>query len=331
MKESLIDIFERVWENYNDFFTKTETDKEHYLTAKRKRTEVASEYASSLLALGNNWVEAVNNDVMSLAVPIHYPPSQKSKEKQKIFRDCVSVFLEDVGRAIYSLKKTELKKLKPLTRYLLGYDELTYMEIKEDLSRDEANSEYNRMKQKGLTDVCYFPTEISPAKYMVFGYNPQTHQEQASTPDQATGQASTQNQAPSLEELIKDKIIPTIAQTDKEFLMFGGALRKQYMYLENGSYHWNLSKSLLSFMCGYIYCGDRITEDGDGNRIYKKGYTQLPANDINKLFPDMNVDSNRNSLKKPPRNYWKIEDLIEDTKKALDIIKQKRLLKQPHI
>ena len=130
-----------------------------------------------------------------------------------------------------------------------------------------------------------------------------------------------------IEELIKDRKIPTIAKTDKEYIMFGEALRREYMYLENGCYHWNLTKSLLAYMCGYIYCGDRIKEnEEDGNETYKKGSTQLPAQEVNALFSGVAVDASRNVIHLP-KNRWKINDLIkeyENKKKALIANQQKQ-------
>ena len=257
MKESLIDIFERIWENYNDFFTKTETDKEHYLTAKRKRIEVASEYASSLLALGNNWVEAVNNDVMSLAVPIHYPRSIiNNKEDRETYRGCVIVFLEDIGRAIKTngFTNRQLIELKPLTRYLLGYDEPTYMRIKEDLSKDEAYSESDRMRQEGLIDVTLFPTEIFPAKYMVFGYEPRPER------------ASTAKWIDLLPEKLKaDK---------KAVKAFDEAIKAKYIEPQQNGFKYNGLIAELAYFVGklYGYKYDATKYDGNtGKRVsYKK-------------------------------------------------------------
>ena len=165
--------------------------------------------------------------------------------------------------------------------------------------------------------------------------------ERASTESQLpTGinQTDSKEKPKTIMDYYEAKDIPTIAKTDKEYLMFGGALLKQYMYLENDHYHWTLSKALLAFMCGYIYCGDYIKEEND-NKELKKGNTQLPVEDVNKLFPGMKVDSNRYVQKAPPRNSWKIEALIKDTKKAINEIKLKAIneiklkaqQEQPHI
>ncbi len=339
MKESLLDIFERVWPSYWEFILNEPTDREQYLTSKRERIKAASEYASSLKALGDDWIEAVNNDVMSLAAPIHFPPSIIfSKDKRKTYRLCVQSFLTDVREAIITHGRTErqlTELLKPITCYLLNIV-LSNMVVKESLSKDEAYSEYKQMRLHGFNSV-FFPTELFPAQYVLIGYEP----EQASTqaPEQASTQASTQaptqtpEQAPTLEELIKDRKIPTIAKTDKEYLMFGEALRKQYMYLENDCYHWTLPKSLLAYMCGYIYCGDRIKKDEDDNETFIKGGPQFPAKEVTALFSGFDVHNSRYQIirnyklkKELPRGRWKINDLIqefENEKKAL-IAKQQK-------
>ena len=106
--------------------------------------------------------------------------------------------------------------------------------------------------------------------------------------------------------------IPTINDTDKEKLVFGNALQKQYMSLNNGSYKWTLTKSLLAYMCGRLYCGDRIKEDNsDYSQKYIKGNTQMPAQEVKALF-GVDVASNRYSIKAPPRNSWKVDELFKD-------------------
>lgn len=105
--------------------------------------------------------------------------------------------------------------------------------------------------------------------------------------------------------------IPTIKDTDKEKLVFGNALQKQYMSLNNGCYRWSLAKSLLAYMCGRLYCGDRIKEDDSSyNQVYIKGNTQMPAQEVKDLF-GVDVASNRYSLKSPPRNSWKVDELFK--------------------
>lgn len=104
--------------------------------------------------------------------------------------------------------------------------------------------------------------------------------------------------------------IPTIHDTDKEKFIFGNAIKKEYMSLSGSCYKWKLSKSLLAYMCGRLYCGDRIKEEDDDKWLVK-GNTQMPKTEVEKLFGGIDVASNRYSLKVPPRNYWKIDGLFE--------------------
>lgn len=106
--------------------------------------------------------------------------------------------------------------------------------------------------------------------------------------------------------------IPTINDTDNEKLVFGNALQKQYMTLQEGCYKWTLTKSLLAYMCGRLYCGDRIKEDKtDYTKEYVKGNTQMPAQEVKTLFGGADVASNRYSIKAPPRNSWKVDELFK--------------------
>lgn len=107
--------------------------------------------------------------------------------------------------------------------------------------------------------------------------------------------------------------IPTINDTDKEKFVFGNALQKQYMKLKNGCYIWTLTKSLLAYMCGRLYCGDRIKEDAtDYSKEYVRGNTQMSAKEVKALFGGVDVASNRYSIKAPPRNSWKVDELFKN-------------------
>lgn len=106
--------------------------------------------------------------------------------------------------------------------------------------------------------------------------------------------------------------IPTIKDTDKERFVFRNALQKQYMTLQSGCYKWCLNKTLLAYMCGRLYCGDRIKEDViDYSKVYIKGKTQMPAQEVKALFGGVDVAANRYSIKAPPRNSWKVDELFE--------------------
>ena len=267
MKESLKDIFERVWENYWDFFTTPLTDKDQYLTAKGERIEAVSGYASSLKDCVN-WVEAVNNDVLGFAAPIHYPPSIIfNKAKRETYRDCVSDFLEDIGRAMKSNGFThkQLMELKPLTRYLLGYDEPINMIIIEDLSRDEADSECKKMRQQGLTDVCSFPIEIFPNEYLAFGYKPRP--ERASTPKWID-------------------LLPNILKAKARAVKaFDEAIKAEYIEPQQNGFKWNSIKAELAYFVGKLYGYKYDVSLFDGNTGSSVSYK-----DMEKLFGVTRLD-----------------------------------------
>ena len=135
---------------------------------------------------------------------------------------------------------------------------------------------------------------------------PDNEQEQQPEPQQGEQEKTTMPE--------EEQEIPTIQNTDKERLVFGNALQKQYMILKDGCYKWNLSKSLLAYMCGRLYCGDRIKEDSsDYSQEYIKGTTQMPAKELKALF-GVDVASNRYSIKAPPRNSYKVDELFKSNR-----------------
>lgn len=104
--------------------------------------------------------------------------------------------------------------------------------------------------------------------------------------------------------------IPLLRDSQQEIDVFGKALQKGYMSLCNGGYKWHEPKSLLAYMCGRLYCGDRIKENSnDYSEEYKKGRTNLPKAELKALF-GIDVGANRDVIKAPPRGHWKIDDLF---------------------
>lgn len=163
----------------------------------------------------------------------------------------------------------------------------------------------------------------------LFGYSPIEEYRENLEEAQLTGNGQQSNQAADakisnqeIEQAVNDprkenkkqtaSEIPTIRNTDKERLVFGNALKKQYMTLENGRYKWSESKSLLAYMCGRLYCDDRIKEDeSDYSMKYVKGYSQMPAKEVKNLF-GIDVASNRYAINGPPRYSWKVDDLFKN-------------------
>lgn len=172
---------------------------------------------------------------------------------------------------------------------------------------------YGAKDREQLKPLCAYlmSTEVGQlVQSKLFGNEPQP--EQAN--DRKTTDAQSVNPEPQQEQQGIEQTastIPTINDTDKEKLVFGNALQKQYMSLDNGSYKWTLTKSLLAYMCGRLYCGDRIKEDdSDYSNTYIKGNTQMPAQGVKDLF-GVDVASNRYSIKAPPRNSWKVDELFK--------------------
>ncbi len=109
------------------------------------------------------------------------------------------------------------------------------------------------------------------------------------------------------------KDIPTLMHIDRERLVFGSAIEKGFMYENNGKYHWNMAKNLLAYMCGKLYCGDRVMEDKNTyNLKLKKTGRRLQANALKELFEGFDVANNRNAMNEPPTGYEQIDALFEE-------------------
>lgn len=178
--ESLKQIYNRVWPYFDDTTAPPYKELQESQEARDKETErfnkqdqAASDFASSLIPLGDYWIGAVNNNVKDM-VPIHYPPGISfNKEKREAYKEGIKDFLIKVREAIITHGLTTrdkwVKQLEPLTCYLLGFISAK-MVVKEGLSEDEADKEFIRMRKKGLTHIQTFCTDWFPAKYTAFGY-----------------------------------------------------------------------------------------------------------------------------------------------------------------
>ncbi len=129
----------------------------------------------------------------------------------------------------------------------------------------------------------------------------------------ATAYDFEQEQQPKPQQVKQEQPqdLPTIRNTDKERLVFGNAIKKQYMSLEDGCYKWTLSKRLLAYMCGRLYCKDRVKEE-DYEPKLNKCQTPFPEREAKDLFGGVNVANNRRRMKDPPRNYWWVDDLFKN-------------------
>ncbi len=205
-----------------------------------------------------------------------------------------------------------------IRKFFVGLSDLDKSDLLQDMfieSLADGLSGHNNEEQrladaiKMLCDVFGWCYETDKRKYI---HKPTQEQEQANSGQ--TTDAQSHNPEPQQEQQRIEQTastILTINNTDKEKWVFGNALQKQYMSLDNGSYKWTLTKSLLAYMCGRLYCGDRIKEDeSDYSKEYIKGSTQMPAQEVKALFA-VDVASNRYSIKTPPRNSWKVDELFK--------------------
>lgn len=194
MKESLFDLFQRHRDCYDNRKSPTIEELKAQPEARqletdrfRERKQAASEYASSLIPLGNDWIEAVKYDVKKLATTL--PPSLHfNKAEREAYRDGVEDFLLDVAAALREHGKGKFlndEYFDPVTLYRFGIG-TGWEEPQTGLSKDEAKQIATEMKQR-YSQVYCFPDLFSmfPATYTVMGYNAK-----ASTPAQAQNKAN---------------------------------------------------------------------------------------------------------------------------------------------
>ena len=106
--------------------------------------------------------------------------------------------------------------------------------------------------------------------------------------------------------------IITINNTDLEISVYNKAITKEYMTLKpDGTYKWNKTNRLLAYMCGRLYCGDRVRENkSDYTTEYKKGRGKLPAKELKKLF-GADVGKTRDNID-VPGHYDIIDELFNN-------------------
>ena len=146
--------------------------------------------------------------------------------------------------------------------------------------------------------------------------NPQPQQKHTEAPQQPIGGINgelagngNENAPEALQQPIR---IITINNTDLEISVFGKAITKGYITLKpDGTYEWNKTNRLLAYMCGRLYCGDRVREDkNDYTTEYKKGRGTLPAKELKKLF-GADVGKTRDNID-VPGHYDIIDELFNN-------------------
>ena len=109
--------------------------------------------------------------------------------------------------------------------------------------------------------------------------------------------------------------IPTVHGLKDEFLVYSKAIEKGYMTLENGCYKWTLAKNLLAYMCGRLYCNDKIRDEtNDYTQKYIKGKVRkMPQTELKKLFNYDVADARHQIKNTPPQNSFYIDILFGKT------------------
>ena len=147
-------------------------------------------------------------------------------------------------------------------------------------------------------------------------HTPEPQQKHIEAPQQPIGGSSGEladNGNENVTEAIQQPIrIITINNTDLEISVFGKAITKGYITLKtDGTYEWNKTNRLLAYMCGRLYCGDRVREDtSDYTTKYKKGRGTLPAKELKKLF-GVDVGKTRDNIN-VPGHYDIIDELFNN-------------------
>ena len=107
--------------------------------------------------------------------------------------------------------------------------------------------------------------------------------------------------------------IPKELQTDEAKAIFEKAVQANLMVsTETGCYQWQKSTALLAYMCGRLFCGDRIVKDIAGEDVIQKGSDYFPETALNQLFQTKNLGQSHQQLKdkRPPRGHECVDDLF---------------------
>lgn len=194
-KMSMLDLFQKYRDCYD--YRKDPTIEEQQTAPEarqlmaerfRERKQAASEYASSLIPLGNDWIEAVKHGVKALTQRL--PPSLHfNKVERDAYRDGVVDFLIDVAEALREYGKGHFLNddyFDPVTLYRFGIM-TDWEEPQTGLTKDEATKICKDFKQRYSKVYC-FPDLFSmfPSTYTVMGYKAK-----ASTPARAQNKATS--------------------------------------------------------------------------------------------------------------------------------------------
>lgn len=127
---------------------------------------------------------------------------------------------------------------------------------------------------------------------------------------------NTSNQIPQ-----KGINLPEELNTDEAKKIFSKAVKAGLMQpLSNGSgYQWNRSNAMLAYLCGKIYCGDRIKQDMVSKEwMLKRGETFFPETALMSFFVNKerqaikNLGQSRIQMQRPPKGYKDIDRLFDE-------------------
>lgn len=104
--------------------------------------------------------------------------------------------------------------------------------------------------------------------------------------------------------------------TDEAKRIFDKAIKAGLMVVtETGCYEWGKNKALLAYMCGRIYCYDRIIKgECEESHILKKGSGFFPETKLSQLFNTNNLGQSHQQLKdrELPKGHECVDNLFDE-------------------
>lgn len=110
-------------------------------------------------------------------------------------------------------------------------------------------------------------------------------------------------------------VLPEHLDTELARKVFARAIDAEFMEENGAHYKWKLSKALLAYMCGRIYCGDRPGySDTDEKSFWKYGSSGFfPDAELSALFGQSELGQSRQNRKDltVPQKSHKIDKLFD--------------------
>lgn len=269
MKESLFDIFNR---HTNWATTQNDAD------VLEEMNQAAALYADSLLPLADRWIKAVENDIEGICT--YEPPHiHFNKERRENYKLNVWCFLSVVSASLRS-HGFDIGQMDTVTQLRLG-QKIKGVDVKENLSRDEAIQHYESMKKQGFQVHCF--RELCSNRYTVLTWG-------------RNGKAVT---------------IPPELQTDEAARMFALAMEEG---LINERYEWQKGREMLACFAReaslYLGLGKGVDAD-DKPRISWKPFETLFGIEPNKLKSNLKDVQKRGS---DPKEAYLIDSVFRRLK-----------------